>query len=341
MASADAAAHAAQGSDHFVQFYEDDALLVEAVANFVATSLQDGSGGIMVTTPRHRGPVLQRLARRGLDLGRLESEGRWVSLDAEETLDTFMVDGMPDIRRFRDAVEPLLDRMGRVGNGGVRAFGEMVAVLWERGNREAAISLERLWNVVLRERSVSLFCAYPLRAFGGDGAARDFLEVCEEHQHVLPSEDFSRLSTQDDRHRLVLELQRKALALDEEVARRREIEDLLRRREKETFEYLQGAAEAVVDVRPSGTVLWGNTSFLAMLGDERIESRSLRDVILPDTAFDEIWAKLLRGETLEGLCVDLRRADGRIEPVRIRLGALRAAGRDVHMRWFLDRRPCP
>jgi PAS domain-containing protein len=222
----------------------------------------------------------------------------------------------------------------------VRAFGEMVAVLWEKGNREGALQLERLWNEILRQRSLSLFCAYPLRAFGGESAAQHFLEICGEHEHVLPSEDYARLQTQEERHRLVLQLQQKAVALDVEVTRRKELEDLLLRRENELYAYLQGATESVVDVEPDGLIRWGNGAFLSLLGTEEVEGRSLKAALVDSAAFDEIWAKLLRGEAVEGKAVELRDTQGRRECVGIRLGVLRAAGRGVHMRWFLERRPC-
>jgi hypothetical protein len=331
---------AGEASDHFVQFYEDESRLADAVTNFAAASLQEGNGAVVIATPRHRVPVAQRLARRGLDLDRLEADGRWAPLDAEESLDRFLVDGMPDASRFRAVIEPVIDRArvrGRTPR--VCAFGEMVAVLWERGSREAAIALEGLWNDLLREHTVSLFCAYPLRAFGGERAAQEFLQVCGPHDHVLPSEDTAALEIQDQQHPLVLELQRQAVALGEEVARRREIEDLLHRREREIFDYLEGTAESVVDVGPAGAVRWGNDAFRALIGDAYAEGRSLRDALVPSTSFDEIWAKLLRGEAVDGLAVVLRSSDGRLERLRIRLGVLRAAGRDMHMRWFLDRGP--
>jgi PAS domain-containing protein len=325
------------GSDHFVQFYEDEGRLADAIANFVAASLQDGGGGVVIATPRHRTPVMQRLSRRGLDLKKLQEEGRWASLDAEEALDKFMVDGLPDEDRFRGMIEPVLDRAAQQERQPrVRAFGEMVAVLWEKGNREGALHLERLWNEILKQRSLSLFCAYPLRAFGGESAAQQFLEICGEHEHVLPSEDYTRLQTQEERHRLVLQLQQKAVALDVEVARRKELEDLLRRRENELYAYLEGASEAVVDVEPDGAIRWGNGAFLSLLGVDAVEGQSLKAALVDGGAFDDIWAKMLRGEDVGGRAVEIRDAHGRNERARIRLGVLRAAGRAVHMRWFLE-----
>ena len=334
------AMQADRASKHFVQFYEDDGRLVDAVSNFVASSLQEGGGGVVIATQKHRTPVVQRLARRGLDLRKLEEEGRWAPLDAEQSLEQFMVEGLPDRNRFRDLIEPVLERAGRhETTPRVRAYGDMVAVLWERGNREAAIQLESLWNEIIRQRSLSLFCAYPLRAFGGEAAAQAFIEICGEHEHVLPSEDYVGLKTQEERHRLVLQLQQKAVALDAEVSRRKEIEDLLRRREKELYEYLEGTSEAVVDVEPDGALRWGNAALLSLLGVASVQGRSLRDALVEPAAFDEIWAKLLRGEAVEGKAVEIRAAAGRTEPARVRLGVLRAAGRGVHMRWFLERHP--
>src|SRR5438045_8713808 len=101
---------ATKGSDHFVQFYEDEGRLADSVANFVSTSLQEGNGAVVIATPRHAGHVAQRLSRRGLDLGRLEQEGRWTSLDAAETLDRVRVDGMPDAARFAGPLAAVLHR---------------------------------------------------------------------------------------------------------------------------------------------------------------------------------------------------------------------------------------
>jgi PAS domain-containing protein len=327
-------------SDHFVQFYEDEGRLADAVANFVAASLQEGGGGVVIATARHRTPVGQRLARRGLDLKKLQEEGRWAPLDAEDALEQFMVEGLPDEDRFCGLIEPVLERAAqRERKPRVRAFGEMVAVLWERGNREGALQLEKLWNEILRRHSLSLFCAYPLRAFGGESAAQQFLDICGEHEHVLPSEDYTRLQTQEERHRLVLQLQQKAVALDAEVAHRKEIEDLLHRREKELYEYLEGTSEAVVDVEPDGVMRWGNGALLSMLGIDTAEGRSLKSALVESGAFEDIWAKLLRGEAVEGKTVEIRDAGGRTERAVLRLGVLRAAGRGVHMRWFLERLP--
>jgi hypothetical protein len=58
-----------------------------------------------------------------------------------------MVDGWPDEERFSRLVNRLLAR-ATAKNRPVRAFGEMVALLWGSGNVEATLPLEHLWNKI-------------------------------------------------------------------------------------------------------------------------------------------------------------------------------------------------
>jgi PAS domain-containing protein len=324
---------------HFVQFYDEPAALADVVSRFVGEGMEQGSGGVMLATPQNRTLVAEKLSRRGLDLERLERDGRWASLDAKQSLDRFMVDGVPHPGRFRELIDPVLSRLSDGGRRPrPRAFGEMVALLWQDGRREAAVKLEKLWNDVGREHAISLFCAYPLRAFGGEAAAQAFVEICAEHAHVLPTESYVGGST-EQRHRLVSELQQKSIALDAEVARRREVEDLLQRREKELTDYLESAQESVVDVEPDGTIRWSNPAFLTLVGGNVEEARNVRAFLSNPAILDELWSRLLRGEPVRGRHADVRRPDGTVERTRVQSCSLRAAGRAVHMRWFLRRGP--
>jgi hypothetical protein len=109
-------------------------------------------------------------------------------VDARETLDTFMVEGRPDGKLFRKSVGTLLEdarRKSKSKDVGLTVFGEMVAVLWEEGNKQGALELERLWNDALGEQTFHLHCAYPRQVFsdGDDGVG--LAEVCQAHSHVL------------------------------------------------------------------------------------------------------------------------------------------------------------
>jgi CheY-like chemotaxis protein len=109
-----------------------------------------------------------------------------------------------------------------------RAFGEMVALLWAEGNRDAAIRLEELWNELAHEHTFALFCAYPLKEFAADPSGEPFGQVCTCHSRVLPAESYAALSSDVERLRAICGLQQKALALEAEIAHRQQVEHRLR-----------------------------------------------------------------------------------------------------------------
>jgi len=55
-------------SEHFVQFYESDEFLLEAVGGFIGPSLRTGDAGIVVATSAHLARLEDVLCARGLDL---------------------------------------------------------------------------------------------------------------------------------------------------------------------------------------------------------------------------------------------------------------------------------
>lgn len=129
---------------HAVQFYEDDAFLCDTVAEFVSGALSAHEPALVIATEPHREGLAAVLAARGVDVPRVRVSGQLTLLDARELLDRFMVAGMPDAALFREVVGEALDRAARIRAGAVvRAFGEMVDLLWREGRAEAAIRLMR------------------------------------------------------------------------------------------------------------------------------------------------------------------------------------------------------
>ncbi|MBI2760165.1 MAG: MEDS domain-containing protein [Chloroflexi bacterium] len=215
-----------RGPEHFVQFYETDAFLLDTVAGFIAAALRDDDAGIVVATEAHREGLAQRLAADGLDVAADHGRGMYLALDAAETLSSFMVDGAPGPERFMDVIGGIIEQ-ARAGRRRVRVFGEMVALLAVEGNPAAAIRLEELWNALQRTQPFSLFCAYPMNRLGREDLVELLGSVCAEHTHVIPAESYTALPTPDDRLRAVTVLQQKAQRLEAEIAERRRVEDLL------------------------------------------------------------------------------------------------------------------
>src|SRR5580658_1044414 len=211
---------------HVVQFYSEDRFLLDELCHFIGTALVAGSSAVIIATKGHVDNLSQRLKSQGLDLAEATASGRYVALDAAETLDRLMVDGLPDTARFSEVIGGVMAgavSAARDENHRVVAFGEMVALLWAEGKPEAAIRLEKLWNQMARTYSFSLRCAYPMQGFCRVEHADSLLRICEEHSGVVPDESYTELTSEEERLRSVVQLQQKMQVLLAEVeARRRE-----------------------------------------------------------------------------------------------------------------------
>jgi signal transduction histidine kinase len=219
-----------------VQFYGDDRFLIEELSRFIGTALGTGDAAIVIATEEHRDELAQKLNTWGLDTTGAVLQGRYIALDAAETLAKIMVGESPDPARFADVVGGVIARARAAAGGGthgVAAFGEMVALLWAEGRPEAAIRLEELWNQLAETCSFSLRCAYPMSSFYREEHGDLLLKICAQHSDVIPGESYTALVSQDDRLRNITYLQQKAQALETEIVERRLVEEKLRRSQAE------------------------------------------------------------------------------------------------------------
>jgi hypothetical protein len=202
-----------------VQFYENEHFLARTVAEFVSGGLLAKQPVVMIATALHRQAVTSRLAALGIDVDHVVRSGQFSVLDARETLGAFMVAGHPDAARFRAAVGQVIESglaNHSVSQPTLRAYGEMVDLLWKDGNIEGAIELEELWNELAESYPFSLLCAYAMGNFYKESHASDFERICATHSHVVPTE---RYQDTDEEARLieVSRLQQRAQALENEI----------------------------------------------------------------------------------------------------------------------------
>jgi anti-sigma regulatory factor (Ser/Thr protein kinase) len=167
-----------------VHFYDDHHEIVGAVVSYALDGWARGESVVVVCDPSHRAGIDAALSDVGADQSAAIVQGRYISVDAEQTLDGFMVDGSPDPEAFRTTIGGLIELAAQRGSG-VRVFGEMVAVLWARGDVAAAVALESLWNELARELPFSLMCAYPTDTLEGGGLL-ELSRVCQLHSSVVP-----------------------------------------------------------------------------------------------------------------------------------------------------------
>src|SRR5215469_6505779 len=201
---------------HLVQFYERESSLIETIGRFFDPCLEGHDSVILIATPKHRAEVEERYRRRGVDLGPARRSGRYLEVDAAELTAQFFVNGWPDRSRFGDAVGGLVARHGEAGGRRIRAFGEMVWLLWEDGKGEAALRLEQFWDELVHAVPMSLLCGYPISSFPRGADAQQFREICETHSQVIPTESYSELVSSAERLRAIALLQQRARFLETE-----------------------------------------------------------------------------------------------------------------------------
>ncbi|MEO8213296.1 MAG: MEDS domain-containing protein, partial [Myxococcales bacterium] len=156
--------------DHRVQFYEQDALLYDAVVAFFSEGLAAGDSLVAITSASHRDGLVKRLQQDRVDVAALCTSRRLVLLDASQTLNSFMVDGRPDRVLFQHVVGTVIGELRTSSaNGQVRAYGEMVDLLWRAGAAGATLALERFWTELGEGDFFSLLCGYYIGAADGQG----------------------------------------------------------------------------------------------------------------------------------------------------------------------------
>jgi anti-sigma regulatory factor (Ser/Thr protein kinase) len=139
---------------------------------------------VVIATDSHRAAFDDALRAHGVDGSAAAATGQFTCLDAADTLARFMVGASPDRNRFMSVIGEVVEQAA-AGGRSVRAFGEMVALLWDAGNVSGAVELEALWNELATTHRFFLYCAYPIAALtaGGDLAAASL--VCDHHSDVV------------------------------------------------------------------------------------------------------------------------------------------------------------
>lgn len=176
---------------HYCQLFETDAgLLARNAAQFLACGLAAGQHAVVVAAPANTAAILREFQPLGIDTQPAIAALELILIDAEELLDQFMVGGYPDAGRFDDTVGDLVRSIHRDG-GTLRAYGEMVGLLWSRGEYPAAIRLEQLWNNLRKETAFGLYCGYPIDIFGEHFESGVVDALLSAHTHLLPAAESS------------------------------------------------------------------------------------------------------------------------------------------------------
>src|SRR5262249_38262973 len=287
------------------------------VARFVGAGLGAGDAVVVIATTPHLAVLDQSLAARGVELAVACEQGRYVRLDAAETLAQVMVEGLPDPTRFATVVGGKIAHAAR-RHARVRVFGEMVAVLWAQGEREAALRMEELWNDLASTLPFSLLCAYPLTAFGRDLDGKQLLEVCGRHSHVVSAESHTAPRGADARLETIVRLQQKASALEADSVERSRLAAIV-----------ESSDDAIISKTLDGIVTSWNRSAERLFGytaDEMIGQPISR--LMPPSCRDDfsmILDAIRGGDRVEHYETERMRKDGEIIHVSLTVSPIKDA----------------
>jgi PAS domain S-box-containing protein len=257
-------------SGHTVQFYAEDEVLLDGVSRFIGTALDAGDAAIVIAKTSHREGLTRRLTARGLDVAKVAGQERYISLDAAETLSKITVDGLPDRALFANLIGGHIERARSAATehkqSPVAIFGEMVAQLWAEGNTKAVLRLEQLWNELAMTHDFSLRCAYPIGSFYHEAHGESFIEICAAHSLVIPGENYTLLTGEEQRLRSIAYLQQRDQSLKTEM---------VLRQSEARFRFLVEAVQdyAIFMLDPEGRIASWN------IGAERIKGYKSSEII--------------------------------------------------------------
>lgn len=174
-------------SRHYVQFYKaDEQLLTANICQYLWEGLTRGDGLLVVAAAHRAHSVVQELGALGGDPHEALRAGRLVIRNAQDLLSQFMVDEQPDWERFQSVVGALVQSIRGAAKGkGLRAYGEMVGLLWQAGQRSAAVRLENHWNRLRQLSGFELFCGYPIDVFGSEFETGSVNDLLCTHSHLI------------------------------------------------------------------------------------------------------------------------------------------------------------
>ncbi len=178
---------------HFAQLHTSPESRNRCVSLFLETGLRRGQPVVVIAAADNLPHYLERIRAAGVDVDAALRTGQLTTLDASDTLKRFMTGALPDWAEFRRVVGGVIEDARRFSAVSVRAYGEMVNLLWHRGERAAALRLEHFWNDLAQLYPFSLFCTYMIDSHDPAGYDGPLAGIAHEHCEVIGTEEDARL----------------------------------------------------------------------------------------------------------------------------------------------------
>jgi CheY-like chemotaxis protein len=172
----------AEGGGHAMQLYRGVEPFLDDVSLLFERALERGDAACVIATEPVRDGLVARLRARGRHAGE-PGLRRLLVLDADEALNRFMRNGLPDADRLAEIAAELDQYRAAIAEGPasrLTIFGNMVVRLTAEGNATGAAAVENLWNTLTRDRPFLTLCGYPTSCFH-EGVPTLWSDASAEH----------------------------------------------------------------------------------------------------------------------------------------------------------------
>jgi len=173
---------------HEMLFYSDDRQLLDQASQFIGAALSSGDAAIVIATGPHREDLMQGLKAYGVDMAEAIEQGRYIALDAAETVSQCLVNGALDSIHFLQTFENMILKAASTAHRKhrrVSLYGEGAYLLWKQGNAPAALQDERICNQLCCVHDVDILCGYSMHNVEGILEQQQALQqICAEHSAV-------------------------------------------------------------------------------------------------------------------------------------------------------------
>jgi hypothetical protein len=158
----------AHSSAHGMHLYGDDQSVLDGLAEFFCLALRRGDATCVIASEDVRHGLANRLRAQGWTVDGPSGHPRYRSVDANDALNRFMRDGLPDKTVLAD-ITLELDEYRRstsdAGTSRLTIFGTMAALLTVQGNAGGAVALETAWSALTDHLPFFTICGYAVECF--------------------------------------------------------------------------------------------------------------------------------------------------------------------------------
>src|SRR5690242_915759 len=175
---------------HVLQLYQEEACLLETLAEYVAEGLRLDEAIIVIGTKPRWDLLLDRLRQNGVDAHARAARGQMRLIGVHVVLAACLPGGQLARPQFNRLLGGALE-FARMRYERVRVVSELTDARWREGDRSGACALERLWKPLLGVHDFKLLCACPIDTLEGECYDGTLQALCHAHTHVSPARDES------------------------------------------------------------------------------------------------------------------------------------------------------